>query len=103
MYSIGCEKERQNVRARVVVSQTGLRVDGRGEKMGTHVGTPRVFGDGHVVVVGHSVGRVVHDVLEDGSEPDGVVDLGLLLHDVQKKTKNKKQKTKSERDKDLSV
>lgn len=48
--------------------------------MRTHVGTPRILGDGHVIVVGHSVGGVVHDVLEDGSEPNGVVDLGLLLH-----------------------
>lgn len=38
-----------------------------------------VLGDANVVVVGDAVERVVDDVLEDGTEADGGVDLGLLL------------------------
>lgn len=43
------------------------------------VGASSVFGDRDVVVVGDSVGRVVDDVLEDGTVLDGAVDLGLPL------------------------
>ena len=38
-----------------------------------------VLGDAHVVVVGVAVSDVVDDVLEDGAETDGIVDLGFLL------------------------
>lgn len=42
------------------------------------VSASSVFRDGDIVVVGDSVGRVVDDVLQDGSELDGSEDLGLL-------------------------
>jgi hypothetical protein len=43
------------------------------------VRAPRVLRDRHVFVVGLAVRDVEHDVLEDGPEPDRVVDLRLLL------------------------
>lgn len=43
------------------------------------VGATSVLGDRDVVVVGNAVSGVVDNVLEDGTEADGVVDLGLLL------------------------
>lgn len=43
------------------------------------VGASSVFGDGDIVVIWHSVGGVVDDVLEDGTVTDSVEDLGLLL------------------------
>jgi hypothetical protein len=43
------------------------------------VGATSVLGDRDVVVVGDTVGGVVDNVLEDGTEADGAVDLGLLL------------------------
>lgn len=50
-----------------------------GGRGATHVGAARVLGDADVVVVGHAVRRVIHDVLEDRAEADGIEDLGLLL------------------------
>src|SRR5882762_2745758 len=43
------------------------------------VGTTRVLSDVDIVVIGRAVCRVVDDVLEDRTEPDGVVDLRLLF------------------------
>jgi len=43
------------------------------------ISTTRVLGDIDVVVVRHTVRRVVNDVLEDRTEADGVEDLGLFL------------------------
>lgn len=43
------------------------------------VGASSVFSDGHIIIVWHSVGRVVDDVFEDGTVSDSVEDLGLLL------------------------
>jgi hypothetical protein len=42
------------------------------------VSASSVFSNGNIVVIGYSIGRVVNDVLEDGSELDGTVDLGFL-------------------------
>jgi hypothetical protein len=41
--------------------------------------TSSVFGDGDVIVIGRPIHRVVDNVLENGSEANGAVDLGLLL------------------------
>ena len=38
-----------------------------------------VLGDADIIVVGFTRDDVVDDVLEDGTETDGTVDLGLLL------------------------
>lgn len=61
----------------------GLAVDEAGDAgvgdVLNGVGAAGVLGDADVVVVGNAVDRIVDDVLEDGSEADGGVDLGLLL------------------------
>ena len=43
------------------------------------VRTTSVLGDADIVIVGLARNDVVDDVLKDGTETDGVVDLGLLL------------------------
>jgi len=43
------------------------------------VGTSGVFRNGHIVVVGHSVGRVVDDVLQNRAKLDGTENLGFLI------------------------
>jgi hypothetical protein len=43
------------------------------------VGASSVLGDGNVVIVGNSVGRVVDNVLEDGTVSNSTVDLGFSL------------------------
>lgn len=43
------------------------------------VGASGVFRNRDIVVIGNSVGRVVNNVLEDGSVSDGVEDFGLLF------------------------
>jgi hypothetical protein len=43
------------------------------------IGAARVLSDADVIVVWHTVRRVVDDVLQDRAEPNSVEDLGLLL------------------------
>ena len=38
-----------------------------------------ILGDADIIVIGFTRSDVVDDVLEDGTETDGIVDLGLLL------------------------
>jgi hypothetical protein len=38
-----------------------------------------VLGNADVIVVGHARNRVVHDILEDATETDGIEDLGFLF------------------------
>lgn len=42
------------------------------------VGTSSVLGNGNVVVVGFTIGRIVNNIFEDGAKLDGIEDLGFL-------------------------
>ncbi len=42
------------------------------------VGAACILGDGNIIVIRVSVGRVVYDIFEDGAEPDCSKDLGFL-------------------------
>jgi hypothetical protein len=61
----------------------GLALDGaRNASVGNKldgVSTTGVLGDADIVVVGLARNDVIDDVLEDGTEADGIVDLGFLL------------------------
>jgi hypothetical protein len=71
----GIASEHDDV-ARLAVGQTwdfgiGDEING--------VGTTSVFSDGHVVVVGGPVQRIIDNIFEDRTETDGPMDFGLLF------------------------